>query len=57
MLFGFRFTLGLMMAFYGFSVMKNLRVWAIRDAGQCGWGTQEKEKRDLISLKIEFQNH
>ena len=27
------------------------------DAGQCGWVTQEKGKRDLISLKIKFQNH
>ena len=27
MFFGFQLTLGLMMAFYGFSVMKNPRVW------------------------------
>ena len=27
------------------------------DAGQCGWVTQEKEKRDLISLKIKSKNH
>ena len=27
------------------------------DAGQCGQVTQEKEKRDLISLKIKFKNH
>lgn len=38
MLFGFRLTLGLMMAFYGFSVMKISACGAIRDAGQCGWG-------------------
>ena len=27
------------------------------DAGQCGWVTQEKGKRDLISLKIKSKNH
>ena len=27
MFFGFQLTLGLMMAFYGFSVMRNPRVW------------------------------
>ena len=27
MFFGFQLTLGLMMAVYGFSVMKNPRVW------------------------------
>ena len=32
-------------------------VTAATDAGQCGWVTQEKGKRDLISLKIKFQNH
>ena len=27
------------------------------DAGQCGWVTYEKGKRDLISLKIKSKNH
>ena len=27
MFFGFQLTLGLMMVFYGYSVMKNPRVW------------------------------
>ena len=27
------------------------------EAGQCGWVTQEKGKRDLISLKIKSKNH
>ena len=27
------------------------------DAGQCGWVTSEKGKRDLISLKIKSKNH
>lgn len=32
MFFGFQLTLGLMMVFYGYSVMKNPRVWEIRAA-------------------------
>jgi len=36
MFFGFQLTLGLMMAFYGFSVMKNPRVW--RSGAQGGQG-------------------
>ena len=34
--------------------LPNLTVAAPTDAGWCGWVTQEKAKRDLISLKIEF---
>ena len=34
MFFGFQLTLGLMMAFYGFSVMKNPRVWGDQGAGR-----------------------
>ncbi len=42
MFFGFQLTLGLMMAFYGFSVMKNPRVWG--DQGRRAVKTENFEE-------------
>ena len=37
--------------------LPNLTVAAPTDAGWFGGVTKKKEKRNLISLKIKFQNH
>ena len=59
MFFGFQLTLGLMMAFYGFSVMKNPRVWG--DQGRRTVKAENFEEycrhNGQFSLKLKAKKH